>query len=153
MIDWVSGLAVALGALALAIAVWDHAADAVLIALRRPLSFSCSIKRDSPTYFEDGRRTIHVIAQWKVKNRLTYPLVASFGWDGPEAWPMTGIRLGADLLGILSGTQTTLPPHQPMDFWLCVPFAEGTMGEFVPRINVAPSGRRLCVCGDSYSLG
>lgn len=153
--DW---LALSLGVIALVIAVWDHVADTVLIRVGKPVAACDCPPKVEHTGSVPGPPGKRFTVRWHVKNRLSYPIHASFVY-GPEL-PAEKVRrgkdaivLGGDLIGRLDGTTFYLPPRQPMWFWFQVEVDEDTVGTFVPAINLAPSGKRIPVRGKPTKVG
>ncbi|MGC2359323.1 MAG: hypothetical protein WA691_03330 [Thermoplasmata archaeon] len=152
MIDDSATIAILLGVLALGIAIWDHVSDAVLLRFRRPVRARSTTTADAPTYFKNDQRTRLIAVQWKVENRLSYPLIAQFGFRGVDPSYVVSVKLSGDLIGGLSGTQYTLPPRQPVDLTFGAYVSENASGDFLPCIDLAPSGLRFSVFGTRFPL-
>jgi hypothetical protein len=156
MVDYLEWLAIVLGAIAVCIALWDHIADSFLVRFGWHVYASSKYTLDPPgrSTHANGSSIVvrRVSVQWTVKNKLSYPVMASFGYRGVPIPNVVWTRLSGDLIGIQSGTVLFLPPHQPLALAFEMEVTEDWSGTFTPSINLAVPGNRHTITGSVINL-
>ena len=143
MIDGPSAIAIALGLVAVAIAIWDNLRDRYYIwrgAVKADLVLF-DIPQPNVRVDWEGRPGVVVRMTWACRNRLSWPILASF----PVAFAMDGDS--SDVQGILRnelfqplGSTIFLPPRQPVDRTLWVRWPLERCGKITPTISVFHGG-------------
>jgi hypothetical protein len=146
-VEWVALL---LGAIALAIAAWDHLSDAIYLRVgpvRGKLErFEASI----------GGPVAQILMVWTVRNRVSWPIQVGFGFtlDGFPANAVPLIQSGEiweELGSRPTSTQVFLPPRQPFRHTFAIkPFGmvEGTIQ---PQLHIY-TARRFTIWGPRGQL-
>ena len=154
MVDFAEWIAIGLGVLAVAIAVWDDVRDRYY-CWAGPVKANL-VKFDIPqpnVHIADDENGIHLRMSWTCLNRVSWAVLVGFTFvyeveDGSSIVKMT---LTDEHYGNLKSTRVYLPPRQPVELTLWVVWPLDKSGEVTPSVEVF-SGRHQALRGPCRKL-